>query len=208
MKLLLILVVLGGIAYYFYFYQKAPDAPASPAAAETSEGTAAGPVPAVAPSAHASLDGVTALLRQDMDAIPVTLDGPGHPPANARAIKLKLRPYLNLHPEYQVLTRACDLIIGADAQRTTLQVSCHEEQARASFNNALTDTASGLTNDTSTHSAQTNGHVPRNLLLSTPPAKTGALAIHERVEGSWNTYRTQAAGQVQQLLAPLAGRRL
>ena len=206
MKLLLILAVLCGVAYYFYFYRKAPDAPASPPAAETSPGAAAGP--AAASAANTSLDGVTALLRQDMDAIPTALDGPGHPPANARAIKLRLRPYLNLHPEYQVLTRACDLIIGADAQRTALQVSCHEEQVRAGFNNALIEKTSGLTNDTSAHSAQNAGHVPRNLLLSTPPPKAGALAIHERVEGSWNTYRAQTAGQVQQLLAPLAGRHL
>ena len=200
MKLLLILAVLCGVAYYYYFYRKAPDAPVSPAEARSA--------PAVASSDRTSLDGVTALLRQDMEAIPAALDGPGHPPANARAIKLRLRPYLNLHPEYQVLTRACDLIIGADAQRTALQVSCHEEQTRANFNNALINGSNGLNNDTSAHSAQNNGHVPRNLLLSTPPPKAGALAIHERVEGSWNTYRTEAAGQVQQLLAPLAGRHL
>ena len=202
MKLLLILAVLGGVAYYYYFYRKAPDAPASPSA-ETAQGAAA-----VAASDRTSLDGVTALLRQDMEAIPAALDGPGHPPANARAVKLRLRPYLNLHPEYQVLTRACDLIIGADAQRTALQVSCHEEQVRANFNNALSSGSNGLDNDTSAHSAQNARHVPRNLLLSTPPPQTGAPAIHERVESSWNTYRTQAAGQVQQLLAPLAGRHL
>ena len=107
-----------------------------------------------------------------------------------------------------MLTRACDLIIGADAQRTALQVSCHEEQTRANFNNALINGSSGLNNDTSVHSAQKGGHVPTNLLLSTPPPKVGALAIHERVEGAWNTYRTEAVGQVQQLLAPLAGRHL
>ena len=204
MKVLLILAVLLGVAYYFFFYQKGQEAPAAPVAAESPAASS----PAAAPAAQASdpanshsFDTVLALLRQDMDAIPTALDGPGHPPVNAIAIKRRVRPYLNVHGEYLIITQACDLIIRADAQRSTFQESCRAEQGRASFDNALTV-------DNSPHSAQNNNHVPGNLLLHTPPPATGPAAIHARVESSWNNYRTQTAAQVQGLLASLVGKHL
>ena len=206
MKMLLILAVLLGVAYYFFFSRQGQEAPAAPVAADIPSA----PSPAAAsaqtsgpanPANSSSFDGVTALLRQDLDAIPTALDGPGHLPANAIAIKRRVRPYLNVHGEYVIITQACDLIIRADAQRTTFQQSCHAEQSRASFDNALTV-------DHSPHSAQNNRHVPGNLLLQTPPPQTGPDAIHTRVESSWISYRAQTESQVQGLLAPLAGRHL
>ena len=197
MKVLLLLLVLLGVAYYFFYgkggEKKAPvvaDIPAS-----------AGPAaPTPTPVDLHSFDSVTILLRQDLNAIPASIDGPGHPPANALAIKRKIRPYVNLHPEYQTLTQACDLIINADAQRNTLQAACRDEQTRTTFDNSLN-------HDTSPHSAIKNAHVPGGL-LATVPAEAAQKAIHTRIEGSWSNYRAQTVGQVQHLLGMLAGKRL
>jgi hypothetical protein len=190
MKVLLILVVIAGLVYYFFFYKKAHEEVQAPVAAESPV-----PQPTVDPN---SFDAVSALLRQDLDAIPAALDGPEPAPVNAIAVKRKLRPYLALHQEYQTLTRACDLIIDASAKRTTFQQSCRFEQDRTEFSNALE-------HDTSRHSAYLAGHVP---VVQTPPPEDQRKAIHERVANTWLTYRTQQAEQVQRLLGSLAGHHL
>ena len=129
--------------------------------------------------------------------------GPGHAPANARAIKLKVRPYLNQHPEYQILTQACDLILDADAQRTTFQSSCHAEQSRVSFGRTLN------TNGAMDHAVPASGRIQAQQKETGEAKLKGDLdAIHQKAEGSWGSYRTRTAGQLQQLLASLAGKHI
>ena len=117
MKVLLILLVLFAVAYYFFVYEKAPGKKET-APAEATAGAAATPAAA---TANGSFDGVVALLRTEMSAVPVPLDGPGPALANAQSIRRKVRPYVSTHAEYAALTEACDLIIQANAQRGAFQ---------------------------------------------------------------------------------------
>ena len=204
MKTLFILAVLLGLAYFFLYdngYDQLRSLMVTPRPTRSADAPATpGGNP---PTGGASFDGVTALLRQDMDAIPVALDGPGRPPVNAQAVKRKLVTSLNLHPEYQTLTQACDLIIDADAQRTPFQASSRAEQDRISFGGTLDNTGS------MDHAVPASGHaLALQKQAQDAKVKMDQQAIHQRVESSWSSYRTRTAGQVQQLLASLAGKHI
>ena len=201
MKAFLVLLVLLAAGYYYYFYRQ-PAAP--PPVAETAKKTEAvstpapTPVPAATP-AKQGFDKVTALLTQDLNSIPAPLDGPGSSPTNAITIRRGLASHEAARPEYQTLAKACDLILQADNQRASLQQACHAEQTRASFGGSLNG------NSSMDHAVPTRG------ALKVDPAVAAAKAqaqIHSKYEASWNNYRVQTVGQVQNLLQSLAGKQL
>ena len=194
MKVLLILLVLLAAAYYFFVYEKGPGKTTT---APTEAAAGANATPSAAAADNHSFDGVVALLRTEMNAVPAPLDGPGPNLANAQSIRRKVRPYVNTHPEYATLTEACDLIIQANAQRGAFQDSCRSEQSRLGFKTALT-------HDTSIGAALPKG---KSTPPPTPTDQTQA-AVHQRFENSWASYRAQTDRQVQGLLNSLAGKHL
>ena len=204
MKTLFILAVLLGLAYFFLYDNGYDHLKALVVTAPSPTPSATAPsTPGVTPPSGRSFDGVTALLRQDMDAIPAALDGPGHPPVNAQVIKRKLFPSLTMHPEYQTLTQACDLIIDADVQRSTFQVSCHAEQTRISFGGTLNSTGA------MDHAVPASGRaLAVQKEAQEAKLKVDQQAIHQRVESAWSNYRARTTDQVQQLLASLEGKHL
>ena len=178
MRNLLFLLVLLGVGYYFY--------------QDRFSGSSVGGLGEIAPVVEAkhsshSFDTVTSLLQQDMQNIPSSLDGNGPKPTHAYDVKRQLRPHLSEHQEYQTLTRVCDLIIGADAERSALQQTSHAEEARTAYHSPLESTSPQK------HAALPDPAIQQN-------------AIRQRVEGTWNARRTQTAGEVEQLLGTLKGR--
>ena len=176
MKNLLILVVLLGIGYYIYTVKFADKVG----------------LDAIAPkvelqSSSRSFDAVSAQLTQDMNSIPASLDGAAATPAHAYEVKRRVRPYLNLHPEYQTLTRVCDLIIGADAERHAFQQSDRAEQNRTTF-----------------HSFLESDSLQKKAALPNPAIQQEA--IHQRTESTWNEHRAQTAQEVARLLDTLKGK--
>ena len=196
MKVLLILLVLLSAAYYFFVYEKGPGKTTT-APTEAAVGANATPSAAAAVADNHGFDGVVALLRTEMNAVPAPLDGPGPNLANAQSIRRKVRPYVNTHPEYATLTQACDLIIQANAQRGAFQDSCRSEQSRLGFKTALT-------HDTSIGAALPKG----KSTPPPPPVDQTQAAVHQRFENSWASYRAQTDRQVQGLLNSLAGKHL
>ena len=176
MKNLLILVILLGIGYYIYQVKFADKVGLDSIAPKVE-----------LQSSSRSFDKVSALLTQDMNNIPTALDGADATPAHAYEVKRKVHPYLNLHPEYQTLSRACDLIIGADAERRALQQSSHAEQHRTTF-----------------HSFLESASPEKQAALPDPAIQQGA--IHQRTEATWNEHRTQTAQEVARLLGTLKGK--
>ena len=98
-----------------------------------------------------------------------------------------MHPYLNLHQEYQTLTRVCDLIIGADAERNALQQSSHSEQSRTTFHSVLDDVSP-----------------QKHAALPNPAIQQGA--IQQRTEATWNDHRARTAQEVDRLLGTLKGK--
>ena len=176
MKKLLTLIILVGIGYYIY-REKFSDTATLSTIAPTVETQS---------SSH-SFDTVSALLEQDMKSIPTALDGAASTPAHAYDVKRKVRPYLNLHPEYQTLTHVCDLIIGAEAERDTLQQSSHAEESRTTY-----------------HSVLDQDSPKKQAALPNPAIQQGA--IHQRMEATWNDHRARTAQEVDRLLGTLKGR--
>lgn len=191
--LLLVLVAVAGFGYYFYYYR--PQHLPPPPPAENTEAATPTPAASAAATAKRGFDDLTALLRQDMEAIPSALDGPGRPPNNAVAIKRKIGSHVSKHAEYATLVQACDVIILADSQRASYQQACRTEQSRTFYGTSL---SSGGSMDRPTSTQRT----------PTPDPKVAQVAIHDRVEGAWQKQREQSSTQVQQLLASLAGKSL
>lgn len=180
MKNLLILVLLLGLAYYL-FYRDSFNFKGF------SLGSAA-PVVETAPGAAThDFNAVSAMLTQDMNNIPTSLDAEAPRPSHAIDVRNRLRPHVNLHPEYQVLTQVCDLIIQADNERTSLQQSAHSEQSRASFHSALEQV------DPKKHGQQSD-------------VSTQQAAIRQRMESTWGGYRAKTADEVERLLGTLKGK--
>ena len=176
MKNLLVLIILLGVGYYIYRVKFAD---------KVGLGSLA-PKVEVQSSSH-SFDTVSAQLTQDMNNIPSTLDGASATPAHAYDVKRKVRPYLNLHPEYQTLSRVCDLIIGADAERNALQQSSRAEQGRTTFHSILDEPSS-----------------QKQAALPSPALQQGA--IQQRTEATWNVRRASTAQEVERLLDTLKGK--
>ena len=179
MKNFLLLIVLLGVAFYVYnrgnFNFKGFSLGSTAPVVETSPGS----------SSH-DFNAVSVMLQQDMDSIPNSLDGDGVRPVHAIDVKRRLRPHLNLHQEYQVLTRVCDLILQADAERTSRLQSVRAEQTRTTFHSSLevADPRKPKAQDTSGQQA----------------------AIRQRVESGWSSYRAQIAGEVEKQLGTLKGK--
>ena len=176
MKNLLILIVLLGVGYYIYRVKFADNVGLNTIA----------PTVETRSSSH-SFDTVSAQLEQDMQGVPNSIDGAAPTPAHAYDVKRKVRPYLNLHQEYQTLTQVCDLIIGADAERSALQQSTHAEQTRTTF-----------------HSVLDQPSLQKKAALPDPSIQQGA--IHQSVEATWNNRRAQTAAEVERLLGTLKGK--
>ena len=175
MKKLLILLLLLGLAYYFYHDR-------------FSDNTVVNIAPTVE-AKHSSHDfeAVSSLLEQDMNNIPVSLDGDGPKPTHAYDVKHKVHPYLNVHPEYQVLTQVCDVIIGADTERDALRQSTRAEQSRTTFHSSLDQPSPEK------HKALPDPAIQQN-------------AIRQRTESTWGAERSRAAVEVQHLLGTLKGK--
>ena len=196
MKVFLVIIILAAAGGYYWYNVRGTSAPA----------VAATPAPAAQPSATpsgAGFDSLTTLLQGDMDGIPKPLDGKGRPPTNAVAIKRKVSGYVNVHPEYLVLTQACDLILQADAQRAASQQNCHAAETRASFGTSLSsDSAMDHAVPTGRRGAAADKVDPA------VAAAAATAAIHKRFEDEWAAYRGQTDDKVHSLLASLAGKRL
>ena len=176
MKNLLILIILLGIGYYIYRVKFADNVNLATIAPKVET-----------QSSSRSFDTVSAQLAQDMNNIPASLDGAAATPSHAYDVKRKVRPYLNLHEEYQTLTRVCDLIIGADAERNSLQQSSHAEQSRTTYHSVLESTSP-----------------QKKAALPDPTIQQGA--IRQRTEATWNEHRTRTAQEVERLLGTLKGK--
>ena len=176
MRNLLILLILLGAGYYFYQDKFAGGVGLGEVA----------PVVEVKRSSR-SFDTVVSLLEQDMNNIPTSLEGNAPKPAHAYEVKRKVAPFLKQHQEYQTLTRACDLIIDADSERSALQQSSHAEQSRTTFHSALEYTSPQK------HAALPDPAIQQN-------------AIRQRVEATWNASRARTSGEVEHLLGTLKGK--
>lgn len=178
MKKYLVLIVLLGVAYYYYYQQGSMPWLNFHASTPTLE-------PLTSSATH-NFDAVSAVLQQDMNNIPASLNGTAPKPTHAFDVKRRVLPHVAERGEYQTLREVCDLIIGADADRSSLQQSSQSQQTRTTFHSALDP-------------------VEKNR-KPTPGPTTDQAAIHQRVEGIWNDHRARATSEVNRLLDSLKGK--
>ncbi len=179
MRNFLILIILLGVAYYLYTRDN-PNAFKFSASAPVIEASGG--------SSH-DFNTVSAQLEQDLQNLPPTLDGDAPRPVHAIDVKRRLRPHLNLHQEYEVLTHVCDLIIQADTERTSLQQSSRAEQSRTTYHSPLEQISP-----------------QKKAALPDTSAQQGA--IHQRMDGTWGEYRARTADEVERLLGTLKGKKI
>ncbi len=127
---------------------------------------------------------VTALLQKDMGSVPTSLDAPEVEPVNAFHIKSRLSGATAAHQEYQVLAKACDLIIYADQEHSVRQRQDVEAQRGASGD-----------------------------LMASAGARQAATAntrtaIHAKAQADWDGYRQQTDAEVKRLLGSLQNAKL
>ena len=177
MKKYLVLIVLLGVAYYYYQQGSLPGL----------NFHMGGPTlePLTTSAAH-DFSAVSAILQQDMNNIPASLNGAAPRPTHAFDVKRRVLPHVGERVEYQTLRDVCDLIIGADAERSSLQQSNQSQQTRTTFHSVLDPVD--------------KTHKP------TPGPTVDQAAIHQRVEGIWNDHRARAASEVDRLLDSLKGK--